>query len=153
MHVHGAGPVGVRVGPGHTAIDGEVDFERARAAPECVESTRNTSGQTISEDAGDRTRRQIEHRDIGRRQRRHLHELGTISECGGLDCPERDPGTDSEMSGVSGRIRRGVEWNRTFGFSCHKSPSVASDFFCRLACVSRSQELDASSHQMLRMKE
>ena len=68
--MHGAGPVGVRVRPRHAALDGEVDFERAGAAPEPGEGPGNSARQPVPEDLGDRTGRQVEHRDVRRRQLR-----------------------------------------------------------------------------------
>ena len=71
-HVHRARPTRVRVRPGHAAVDGEVDLERTRATPELGEGARDSPRKTVTEDAGDRAWRQIEHRDICRRQLRRL---------------------------------------------------------------------------------
>ena len=68
--VHGAGPAAPRVGPRHTAFDGEVDLERAGAAAEPSVGTRDPARQPVAENAGDRLGRQVEHRHVGGRQLR-----------------------------------------------------------------------------------
>ena len=48
-----AGAAGFGVGPGDTALDREVDLERARAVTEPAVRAGDASGQPIAEDAGD----------------------------------------------------------------------------------------------------
>ena len=51
---------GLGVGPRDAAFDGEVDLERARAVAEPPVSAGDPSGQTIPEDVGDGSRRQVD---------------------------------------------------------------------------------------------
>ncbi len=78
--MHGAGPMGVRVRPGHAAVDGEVDFERTRTTPELAEGARNSARKPIAEDGGDGFGCEIEDRHVGGRQLRRV--------------PDRDTGLD-----------------------------------------------------------
>ncbi len=63
--VHGARLVRVAIGPGHATVHGEVDLERAGPIPEASKGASHFARQPITEDVGDRTRRQVEHRHIG----------------------------------------------------------------------------------------
>ncbi len=75
--VYRARPTRVGIGPGHAALDGEVDFEGAGTTAELGEGARNSARQTIPEDARDRSGRQIEHRDVCRRQLRRRLDVDT----------------------------------------------------------------------------
>jgi len=72
--MHRASPVGVRVGPGHAALDGEVDLERSGATPELAERAMDSGRQAVFQDSSDRIWREIEHRDVGRWQLRRRRD-------------------------------------------------------------------------------
>ena len=60
----------VRIGPGHAALDREVDLEGAGTVTEAPETAGNPRRQPITEDVGDRAGGEVEHRHVRRRQLR-----------------------------------------------------------------------------------
>jgi catechol 2,3-dioxygenase-like lactoylglutathione lyase family enzyme len=65
-----------------------------------------------------------------------------------LDCSERNPGATAEVSDVSGSIRSGLEWNRSFVLSRDTLAIVAFDSECRIDFVSGGEKHSSPDSQI-----